>query len=130
MLTLRRSPPAPAGGMGAPARSRSTVLRLTRRSRGDGYVLALALGPGYATEALHAMRDRRAPGRLRLTAVSTRNRASWRVMQKAARSVSRRDLNSTNTKAPSDARRTSRERRSGGRADDDSILPRYTAIRT
>ena len=64
----------------------STALRLTSSQQAaTGYVLAReAWGQGYATEALHAMRDLALRlGVLRLTAVChPEHRASWRVMQK------------------------------------------------
>jgi ribosomal-protein-alanine N-acetyltransferase len=64
----------------------STALRLTSpQQAATGYVLARdAWGQGYATEALHAMRDLALRlGVLRLTAVChPQHRASWRVMQK------------------------------------------------
>lgn len=64
----------------------STGLRLSSSQQAaTGYVLARdAWGQGYATEALHAMRDLALRlGVLRLTAVChPEHRASWRVMQK------------------------------------------------
>jgi RimJ/RimL family protein N-acetyltransferase len=64
----------------------STGLRLSSpQQAATGYVLARdAWGQGYATEALHAMRDLALRlGVLRLTAVChPEHRASWRVMQK------------------------------------------------
>jgi len=63
-----------------------TGLRLSSpQQAATGYVLARdAWGQGYATEALHAMRDLALRlGVLRLTAVChPEHRASWRVMQK------------------------------------------------
>ena len=64
----------------------STGLRLSSpQQAATGYVLARdAWGQGYATEALHAMRDLALRlGVLRLTAVChPEHRASWRVMEK------------------------------------------------
>jgi [ribosomal protein S5]-alanine N-acetyltransferase len=59
--------------------------RSSSQQAATGYVLARdAWGQGYATEALHAMRDLALRlGVLRLTAVChPEHRASWRVMQK------------------------------------------------